>query len=121
MNTKNNRRKRESKEKIKKVFINLIQTRELNQISVSDICKRAELNRTTFYANYSDIYELAAQRMALPAQDCAVYEDILKGVEGAKAGGFLAVAIEEPHSGYEKEPLLEMADIYINSWKELLK
>lgn len=59
MNTKNNKRKRESKEKIKKEFINLIQTRELNQISVSDICKRAELNRTTFYANYADIYELA--------------------------------------------------------------
>ena len=59
MNTKNNKRKRESKEKIKKEFINLIQTKELNQISVSDICKRAELNRTTFYANYADIYELA--------------------------------------------------------------
>ena len=59
MNTKNNKRKRESKERIKKEFINLIQTKELNQISVSDICKRAKLNRTTFYANYADIYELA--------------------------------------------------------------
>lgn len=59
MNTKNNKRKRESKERIKKEFMNLIQTKELNQISVSDICKRAELNRTTFYANYADIYELA--------------------------------------------------------------
>lgn len=59
MNTSNNKRKRESKEKIKKEFINLIQTKELNQISVSDICKRAQLNRTTFYANYADIYELA--------------------------------------------------------------
>ena len=38
---------------------NLIQTKELNEISVSDICKRAGLNRTTFYANYSDIYGLA--------------------------------------------------------------
>lgn len=38
---------------------NLIQTKELNELSVSDICKRAGLNRTTFYANYSDIYGLA--------------------------------------------------------------
>lgn len=37
----------------------LLQTKELNQISVSDICKRAGLNRTTFYANYTDIYGLA--------------------------------------------------------------
>lgn len=70
---------------------------------------------------FPDIYELAAQRMALPVQDCTVYEDILKGVEGAKAGGFLAVAIEEPHSGYEKELIWKMADIYITSWKELLE
>lgn len=59
MNIKNNRRRKESREKIEAVFIELIQTRELSQISVSDICKKAELNRTTFYANYADIYELA--------------------------------------------------------------
>ncbi len=31
----------------------------MKEISVSDICKRAGLNRTTFYANYTDIYGLA--------------------------------------------------------------
>lgn len=59
MNTPNNKRKKESIERIEKVFIDLLQTRELNEISVSDICKRAGLNRTTFYANYTDIYGLA--------------------------------------------------------------
>lgn len=59
MNTKNNKRKRESRAKIESVFVNLLQTKELNQITVSDICKTAELNRSTFYANYMDIYELA--------------------------------------------------------------
>lgn len=59
MNTPNNKRKRESCEKIEKVFIELLQTRDLNKISVSDICKQAGLNRTTFYANYTDIYGLA--------------------------------------------------------------
>lgn len=59
MNTKNNRRRRESIERIKKVFIELLQTKELHEITVSDICKRCELNRSTFYANYADIYELA--------------------------------------------------------------
>lgn len=37
----------------------LIQTRELSKISVSQICKIAGLNRTTFYSNYTDIYDLA--------------------------------------------------------------
>ncbi|MCH1983031.1 TetR/AcrR family transcriptional regulator [Ruminococcus sp. OA3] len=59
MNTPNNKRKRESIERIEKVFIDLLQSKELNQISVSDICKKAGLNRTTFYANYADIYALA--------------------------------------------------------------
>ena len=59
MNIPNNKRKKESQEKIEKIFIDLIQTKEINQISVSDICKKAKLNRTTFYSNYIDIYDLA--------------------------------------------------------------
>lgn len=59
MNTPNNKRKKESIERIEKVFISLLQTNELDEISVSDICKLAGLNRTTFYANYTDIYGLA--------------------------------------------------------------
>lgn len=59
MNTPNNKRRRESVEKIEKVFIDLLQTKELHEIRVSDICKRAALNRTTFYANYNDVYALA--------------------------------------------------------------
>lgn len=59
MNTPNNKRKRESRERIEKVFIEYLQKKELSEISVSDICKQAGLNRTTFYANYADIYGLA--------------------------------------------------------------
>jgi len=59
MNKINNKRKKESTEKIKKIFVELIQTKELHEISVSDICKKANLNRTTFYSNYIDIYDLA--------------------------------------------------------------
>ena len=59
MNVPNNKRKRDSQEKIEKVFIRLIQTKEINEISVTDICKLTKLNRSTFYANYIDIYDLA--------------------------------------------------------------
>ena len=59
MNTPNNKRKKESMERIEKVFIEMLQTKKLSEISVSDICKLAGLNRTTFYANYTDIYGLA--------------------------------------------------------------
>ena len=59
MNVKNNKRRRESQEKIEKAFVELLQTRELKDITVSDIIKIAELNRSTFYANYIDIFDLA--------------------------------------------------------------
>lgn len=59
MNTPNNRRKRESREKIEKAFVEFIQNKEINEISVTDICKKTNLNRSTFYANYLDIYDLA--------------------------------------------------------------
>ena len=59
MNTKNNRRRKTSIEKIEKAFVTLLQTHELKEITVSDICKMTGLNRSTFYANYLDIYDLA--------------------------------------------------------------
>lgn len=59
MNVKNNRRRKESQEKIGKAFVELLQTREVKDITVSDIIKITGLNRSTFYANYLDIYDLA--------------------------------------------------------------
>ena len=59
MNTKNNKRRKESQEKIEKAFIELLQTRQINEITVSDLIKTTGLNRSTFYANYIDIYDLA--------------------------------------------------------------
>lgn len=59
MNTPNNKRKKASQEKIEKIFVELIQAKEINEISVTDICKLAKLNRSTFYANYLDVYDLA--------------------------------------------------------------
>ena len=59
MNTKNNKRRKESQEKIEKAFIELLQTRQVKDITVSDLIKHTELNRSTFYANYLDIFDLA--------------------------------------------------------------
>ena len=59
MNVKNNKRRKESQEKIEKAFVELLQTHEIKDITVSDIIKMTELNRSTFYANYMDIFDLA--------------------------------------------------------------
>lgn len=61
MNTANNKRRKDSVRRIGTAFIKLLQTKELGEISVTDICKLAEINRTTFYSNFIDIYDLAEQ------------------------------------------------------------
>ena len=59
MNTKNNKKRRESVERIKKAFLQLLETKELPRITVSELCQLAQINRSTFYANYQDVYDLA--------------------------------------------------------------
>lgn len=59
MNTTNNKRRKESQERIEKAFIELLQTRQFKDITVSDLIKVTGLNRSTFYANYLDIFDLA--------------------------------------------------------------
>lgn len=76
MNTKNNKRRRESVEKIERVFLEALQTKELGSITVSDICKAAAINRSTFYANFTDIYGLADRiREHLEEEVSALYEE----------------------------------------------
>ncbi len=76
MNTKNNKRRQATIEKIEKVFLELLQKKEITQITVSDICKQSELNRSTFYANYLDIYDLADKiRKKLESEVNELYEN----------------------------------------------
>ena len=76
MNTKNNQRRRESVRRIESTFLSLLQERELNEITVSDICKRCGLNRSTFYANFTDIYQLADRvRVHLEEEVDRLYEE----------------------------------------------
>ena len=69
MNTPNNKRRRESQDKIEKAFIELIQTKTVQEITVTDICNLTHLNRSTFYANYLDIYNLVDKIKVRMIQD----------------------------------------------------
>lgn len=76
MNIKNNKRKRESIKRMEDAFVRLIQTKEIKDISVTEICKTAGLNRSTFYANYIDIYDLVDKMRERMAEDFReLYED----------------------------------------------
>lgn len=88
MNTKNNKRRRESVAAIEKAFIELLQERDIKDITVSDICKLTGLNRSTFYANFADIYDLAGKlRTKLEEDFASVFSSngspVYAGTDGA--------------------------------------
>ena len=58
MNVKNNSRYKASSEKIETAFLTLILNHNYEEITISDVCKQAGVNRSTFYCHYEDINDL---------------------------------------------------------------
>lgn len=52
------RRASYSKKMIRESLYELMKTKPLNKITVKEICELADVNRSTFYAYYMDIYDL---------------------------------------------------------------
>lgn len=50
-----------SRRLIRQAFLELIQEKEVEKITVTDIITRADINRGTFYAHYQDIRDLLEQ------------------------------------------------------------
>ena len=49
-----NRRVRMTKKLIKDAYLELLETNPSEKISVTDICRKADVNRSTFYMYYED-------------------------------------------------------------------
>lgn len=55
-----NNSSKKTRKLIKKVFAEMLsEKKELGKISVSDLCKRADISRGSFYSHYDDIYGVA--------------------------------------------------------------
>jgi len=67
-----------------------------------------------------DIYLKAADKLGLCAEECAVFEDILQGIAGAKAGNFKAIGVYDPASAAQAQEIRALSDHYIESYRELL-
>lgn len=56
-----NRKRQYSRMVIEEAFISELRQKPLDKISVVQICKLANVNRSTFYSNYLDVYDLMDQ------------------------------------------------------------
>jgi len=71
---KGNRRIIYTKKAIKESLIELLHDKEIHEITVIDICKKADINRGTFYTHYKDAYNL------LQSIEDELFDQILKYV-----------------------------------------
>lgn len=58
MNTKNNARRQETFQRIKDAYLHLLQTKAVGEVTVTDICAQAGIDRSTFYACFDDLASL---------------------------------------------------------------
>jgi len=73
MNTKDNQRVRLTKRLFHESMIRLLQKKPLYEITVSELCKDSEINRSTFYKYYEnvrDVYEELEQEVLLQSEEC---------------------------------------------------
>lgn len=54
-------RTRLTKGLIRRAFTSLLEEKPIQRVAVTELCQRAGINRSTFYAHYDDVYDLRRQ------------------------------------------------------------
>lgn len=78
------------------------------------------LQEVTRGKGYPDIYLLAAEKIGVPPGECVVFEDILTGVKGAKAGGFQVCGIYDASSEHDWPEIESLCDTAVRSFESLM-
>ena len=68
---------------------------------------------------YPDIYQLAAQKLAVLPGDCIAFDDILAAISAIKAAGMKAYGVYDPFSAHNKKAIQAIADGYIYDFAEM--
>jgi len=69
MHTKEDRRVRKTKKALREALAELLLEKSIQDITVRELTDKADVHRSTFYANYKDIYDLYGQMETLVIQE----------------------------------------------------
>ncbi|WP_411678014.1 HAD family hydrolase [Caproicibacter sp.] len=79
----------------------------------------ASVTETARGKGFPDVYLLCAERLGVTPGSCAVFEDVLPGLIGAKAAGMNAVGVYDENSNLCEKDALSVGDGYVRSLEEL--
>lgn len=96
------RRTNRTRHLLKELLLDRLKDKELDKISVTELCRLADINRSTFYLHYSDIY------------------DLLEDIERDSLEIFDTLSDDILHCAMDPEQVIRMILQYIYEQKELL-
>ncbi|MDR2444854.1 MAG: TetR/AcrR family transcriptional regulator [Spirochaetaceae bacterium] len=73
-------------------LIELMKDRPFTKITTKDLCEKADVNRTTFYAHYRDNYDLLLQ---IEEETLAYFEDMLNKYDSKRSRREIQEMVEE--------------------------
>lgn len=105
MNTKNNQRSRDTDEKIVRAVYDIMmgEKKSIGKVTVREVCERAGINRSTFYAHYMDVF------------------DVLEKVEKTMSENLTRSFLEQIDSGSDISQCFESLFEFIREYREFYK
>jgi AcrR family transcriptional regulator len=73
-------------------LVSLMKQKPITSITITELCEKADINRTTFYAHYTDQYHLLKQ---MEEETIAYFDDILNKYESKYSKREVLQMIEE--------------------------
>lgn len=76
MNTVYNARSRNTERNLEEAYLELLKANHNKQVSVMELCRKVHVNRATFYAHYSDVFDLQERiEKRISAEVSAIFKD----------------------------------------------
>lgn len=119
------RRTKYTKTVIRQALFDMLQEKPINKITVTDICKLADINRSTFYSYYEDVYALLTsiqnelfENVVFTLTTDNWFSDLLRLVDQNKD---LCKALIGPHgdSSFIRQLIYLGYDSSMKMWKEM--
>ena len=118
MNTKNNQRTRLSKMLLKNAMLDLLELKKsIEKVSVRELCEKAELNRSTFYAHYNEPADLLNETEDELLNSASEYLGKIGRADDVNAASFILAFLKFIKKN-DKEFRILLVDSYDSGFKD---